>query len=161
MPPLTLELEGDTHIIVTRSFAAPPELVYRAHLDADLLQQWMLGPPGWTMPVCVHDPTPGGAFRYEWANDEGETFTVTGEFLELEPHSRILHRERMHVPDPTPDNVVETRFEAQDGGTLMTQRMTLPDAETRQVMLDQGMEEGMEGSYARLDPLFAEGGASV
>lgn len=155
MAPLTLELEGDQHILVTRRFAAAPELVYRAHTEADLIQQWMLGPPGWTMPVCIHENRPGGAFRYEWANDEGETFVVSGEFIELEPYSRIVHVERMYVPDPTPDNHVETRFEAHEGGTLMTMRMTLPDADTRQMMLETGMEEGMEGSYARLDPLFA------
>jgi hypothetical protein len=57
----------------------------------------------------------------------------------------------MHLPDPTPDTHVETRFAPDGEGTVMTMRMTLPDAETRAAMLATGMEHGMEDSYARLD----------
>src|SRR5277367_2318501 len=52
MSKLTLKTEGDKHVIVTRRFAAPPEAVYRAHTDPKLVQMWLLGPEGWTMPVC-------------------------------------------------------------------------------------------------------------
>ncbi|MBH9787450.1 hypothetical protein FE576_19275, partial [Clostridioides difficile] len=65
--------------------------------------------------------------------------------------SRIVHVERMHLPDPTPDNRIETRFEGDRNGTLMTMRMTLPDAKTRGAMLSTGMEQGMEASYARFE----------
>jgi hypothetical protein len=71
----------------------------------------------------------------------------------LTPFSRIVHVERMHMPDPTPDNRVETRFAPDGSGTLMTMRMTLPDAATRTAMLSTGMETGMEASYARLDSM--------
>jgi hypothetical protein len=57
----------------------------------------------------------------------------------------------MHLPDPTPDNHIETRFEADGAGTRMTMRMTLPDAATRSQMLATGMEGGMEASYVRLE----------
>jgi uncharacterized protein YndB with AHSA1/START domain len=60
----------------------------------------------------------------------------------------------MHLPEPTPDNRVETRFEADGGGTLLVMRMTLPDAETRAAMLKTGMEHGMEASYARLEGML-------
>jgi uncharacterized protein YndB with AHSA1/START domain len=80
---------------------------------------------------------------------------VTGEFIELVPYSRIEHVERMHVPDPTPNNHVVTTFEPDGRGTLMTMRMTLPDAQTRAAMLATGMESGMEASYARFETLFA------
>ncbi len=60
----------------------------------------------------------------------------------------------MHLPDPTPDNHVETRFEAEGASTLMTLRMRLPDAETRAAMLATGMERGMEASYARLERMI-------
>ena len=61
---------------------------------------------------------------------------------------------RLHLPDPTPDNRVETRFEADGAGTLMTMRMTLPDNETRTAMLASGMEHGMAASYDRIETLF-------
>ena len=153
MSKLTLKTEGDKHVVVTRRFAAPPEAVYRAHTEPKLIQKWMLGPDGWTMPVCICEARPGGKIRYEWADGKGGGFYLTGEFVELVPFSRIVHVERMHLPDPCPDNHVETRFEPDGSGTLMTMRMTLPDAQTRAAMLASGMEHGMEASYVRLEAM--------
>jgi uncharacterized protein YndB with AHSA1/START domain len=150
---LTLTTEGDRYVVVTRRFAAAPELVYRAHTEPEIIKQWMLGPEGWTMPVCVNEARPGGKIRYEWTNGESG-FMLTGEFVELVPFSRIVHVERMHLPDPTPDNHVETRFAPDGTGTLLTMRMTLPDAKTREAMLATGMEHGMEASYARLETIL-------
>ncbi len=155
MSKLTLTTEGDRYVVVTRRFAAPPEAVYRAHTEPELIQKWMLGPEGWTMPVCVSDPRPGGKIRYEWTDGKGNGFYLTGEYVELEPPSRIVHIERMHLPDPTPDNRVETRFDPDGDGTRMTMRMTLPDAETRAAMLASGMEHGMEDSYVRLEGMIS------
>ena len=155
MTKLTIRTEGETHVVVTRRFAAPPEAVYRAHTEPKLIQQWMLGPDGYTMPVCISEARPGGRIRFEWRDASGSGgFYLTGEYVELEPHSRIVHVERMHLPDPTPDNHVETRFAADGAGTLMTLRMTLPSAEVREQMLATGMEHGMEASYARLEGIL-------
>ena len=55
MSKLTLKTEGDTHVVVTRRFAAPPKNVYRAHTEPQLLQKWLLGPDGWTMPRPYRD----------------------------------------------------------------------------------------------------------
>ena len=154
MSKLTLKTEDDLHVVVTRGFVAPPDAVYRAHTEPDLIQKWMLGPEGWTMPVCICDARPGGKIRFEWSDGQGGGFYLTGEWLELESFSRLVHVERMHLPEPTPDNHVETQFEPDGvGGTLMTMRMTLPNAETRAAMLATGMEHGMEASYARLDAM--------
>lgn len=159
MSKLALRTEGDTHIVVTRRFAAPPDAVYRAHTDPALIQRWLLGPEGWTMPVCVSEARPGGQMRYEWSNGKGQGFYLTGEYLELEAPRRIVHVERMYLPDPTPDNRVETTFAADGEGTLMTIRMMLPDAQTRAAMLSSGMEHGMEASYVRLEGMIGAAGA--
>jgi uncharacterized protein YndB with AHSA1/START domain len=153
MSKLTLKTEGDRHVVVTRRFAALPEAVYRAHTEPRLIQKWMLGPDGWSMPVCVNDLRPGGAFRYEWSDGKGKGFHITGEFKELDPFSRIVHIERMHLPEPTPDNHIVTTFEKDGTGTLMSMRMTLPDATSRAAMLATGMEHGMEASYVRLEAM--------
>jgi uncharacterized protein YndB with AHSA1/START domain len=129
-------------------------MVFRAHTEPDLIRQWLLGPDGWSMPVCITDPRPGGHFRYEWTNEKGAGFHITGEFSEVTPCSRIVHVERMHLPDPTPDNHIVTTFTADGAGTLMMMRMTLPDAKTRAAILATGMEGGMEASYTRLDTLL-------
>jgi uncharacterized protein YndB with AHSA1/START domain len=154
MRKLTLKTEGDTHVVVTRRFAAPPEAVYRAHTEPALIKKWLLGPDGWSMPVCISEARPGGKIRYEWVNGQGGGFYLTGEYLELEPYCSIVHVERMYLPDATPDNRVETRFDPGGAGTLLTLRMTLPDGETRAAMLATGMEHGMEASYVRLEGMI-------
>ena len=153
MSKMTLKTEGDTHVIVTRHFAASPEAVYHAHTDPELIKKWLLGPEGWSMPVCISEARPGGKIRYEWTNGKGGGFHLTGEYLELNPCSRIVHVERMHLPDPTPDNQVETTFDRDGEGTSLTIRMTLPDEQTRANMLASGMERGMEASYLRLEEM--------
>lgn len=153
MSKLSLETEGESVVVVKRRFLAPPEDVYNAHIDPEIIKQWMLGPEGWTMPVCINEARPGGAIRYEWADGKGGGFYLTGEFIDLDPPRRIVHVERMHLPDVTPDNRVETTFTADGSGTLMVMRMTLPDKATREAMLATGMEQGMEASYERLDEI--------
>jgi uncharacterized protein YndB with AHSA1/START domain len=148
---LTLQTEGDSVVVVKRRFAAPPKALFDAHTKPELIKSWMLGPDGWSMPVCICDAQPGGEIRYEWSDGAGSGFYLTGNFVELDPPHRILHIERMHLPDPTPDNRVETTFTADGSGTLMVMRMTLPDSQTRQAMLASGMESGMETSYQRLE----------
>lgn len=154
MRELTLATEGDLHVVVKRRFAASPDMVFRAHTEPRLIQQWLLGPDGWSMPVCISDPRPGGHFRYEWIHDKGARFHMTGAFIEIVPFSRIVHVERMHLPDPTPNNHIVTTFTDNGSGTLMTMRMTLPDEKTRTAMLATGMEHGMEASYTRLETLL-------
>src|SRR5437588_9346495 len=123
MSKMTLKTEGDTHVIVTRRFVAPPEAVYRAHTDPKLIQKWLLGPEGWTMPVCINEARPGGKIRYEWTNGKGGGFYLTGEFLELKPYNKIVHVDRLHLPDPTPDNPVETTSQPDGPSTLVTIRI--------------------------------------
>ena len=153
MTAMTLALHGDTQVIVTRRFAAPPARVFAAHTDPALLARWMTGPDGWVMTNCQCDARPGGTLRCDWApeGDGAGAFHLTAEFLAVEPHRRIVHVERMFLPDPTPDNHVETTFAPDGTGTLLTMIMTLPDAATREIMLATGMEDGMEASYARLE----------
>lgn len=152
--PMKLVTEGDRHVVVTRHFAAPPEAVYRAHTETALIQKWILGPDGWSMPVCVCEAKPGGKIRYEWSNGQGAGFSLTGEFVSLTPFSRIEHVERMHLPATTPDNHIVTSFAPDGGGTLMTMRMELPNEAARTAMLASGMDKGMEASYARLERML-------
>ena len=143
---MTLETEGDKHVVVTRRFAAPPEAVYRAHTEPKLIQKWLLGPDGWAMPVCINEARPNGKIRYEWTNGEGGGFHLTGEFLELEPYRRIVHVERMHLPNPTPDNHIETRFDPGNGSELRA---------TRKQFLGWSCDD------SRNSPLHGQAGASL
>jgi len=77
--------------------------------------------------------------------------SIQGEFVELTPYSRMVHIERMFYLDATPDYRVETRFDPDGAGTLLTIRMTFASAEARDAMLETGMADGMGETYARLD----------
>lgn len=148
---LEMRAVGDREVVGTRHFAAPPELVYRAHVEPELVKRWLVGSEDWQMTVCDINARPSGSFRYDWVNADGNTMSIQGEFVELTPYSRIVHIERMFFPDATPDYRVETRFDPDGAGTLLTIRMTFASAEARETMLSTGMAEGMEQTYARLD----------
>ena len=77
MSEMVLTTEGDRYVVVTRRFAASPELLYRAHTQPALIQKWLLGPDGWTMPVCMSEARPGGRIRYEWKDGKGSGFHLT------------------------------------------------------------------------------------
>jgi uncharacterized protein YndB with AHSA1/START domain len=106
------------------------------------------------MPVSINEARSGGKIRNEWTDGKGGGFYLTGEYVKLVPFRKIVHVERIHLPVATPDNHIETTFEKDGTGTLMTMRMTLPTTETRAVMLATGMEHGMEASYVRLETLI-------
>ena len=59
-----LTTRGDREIVMTRDFDAPRRLVFDAFTKPELVKQWLLGPPGWSMPVCEIDLRVGGAYRY-------------------------------------------------------------------------------------------------
>ncbi len=157
---LTLIEKGETYVVFARDFAAPPEALFRAHTDPAIVQRWSTGPEGGTMPVCDLDARPGGRFHYGWEH-EGYSFHAEGEFIAIDPPNRIVHVERMHLPQPdgsvmvTPENRIETSFTPTPQGCRMVMRMTVPDSVSLGHMLESGMEGGMEASYARLEPLLA------
>lgn len=156
--PLTIERTSPTTLVVTRHFAAPLQKVWDAHMKPELLRRWCVGPDGWSMPVCENDARPGGALRYEWTSDEtGQGFHVTGTYEVVEPpkdgHARIIHVERMHLPNPTPENRVTTIFETDGEGTRMIMTMEVESAEDMEAMIATGMTDGMESSYRKLDAL--------
>jgi uncharacterized protein YndB with AHSA1/START domain len=144
----------------TRNFAAALERVWAAHTDPQLISQWLAGPDPWTMAVCEVDARPGGAIHYVWQMaDKSASFSLRGRFVTLEAPHRIVHVERMYLPDETPENRVETRFDPDGtGGTAMTLTMQVDDVETMQAMIGSGMTDGMEASYARIDALEGAAG---
>lgn len=154
MSKLEAELVGDTQLRVTRRFAAVPERVFRAHFDAALVKQWMLGPPGWSMPVCEIAPVVGASIRIRWEKSPGETFGMRGAVREIDPPHRSVHTELFEFPGAT-ESVVDTRFVAEGAGTRLELLITYTSREAREAAMGSGMTDGMEASYARIDGLLA------
>lgn len=155
MNKLEMELESDRIAVFRRRFNANPLQVYTAHLDSEIIAQWMTGPPGWHMVSCECDARPNGKFRYEWRNGSEAGFHIAGEFLELDPGKMIRHVEQMFVPDPTPKNEIQTTFTPDGEGTLMLIRIKAPDPESMTAMMNSGMEAGMAMNYQRLADMRA------
>jgi uncharacterized protein YndB with AHSA1/START domain len=149
--PSTIEVTtpSDREIRVTRTFDAPVELVFDCHTKPELVKRWLLGPDGWSMPICEIDLRAGGRYRYVWRNDaDGSEFGVQGEFREIAAPNRIVHVERM---DGVPGEAqITTTFDAAGAQTRFSITMQFESRELRDGALESGMTGGMATSYDRL-----------
>ena len=153
--PVVTQLLDDTRVRISRVVRGTVEQVWRAHFEPALVQQWMLGPEGWTMPVCEISPQAGSTYRYEWAADDGSArFGFEGELLEVAAPHRAVQTERMTGTDG-PGTRNELTLTPAEGGTLLTYLITYPSKELRDEILATGMTDGMESSYVRLESLLA------
>lgn len=146
-----IQLLTDTTVRCSRVVRGTVEQVWRAHHDASLMQRWMLGPDGWTMPVCEVATEVGDTYRYEWESADGDgRFGFEGELLESSAPRRAVTTERMiGLDEPVTRN--EMTLTPTDGGTLLCVVIVYPTMELRDEILATGMVDGMEASYARLE----------
>jgi len=146
------QLLSDTQVRVSRVIRGSPEQVWRAHHAPALMQRWLLGPDGWTMPVCEVGATHvGERYRYEWESADGaQRFGFEGELLESAPPVRAVTTEQMIGMDGPPTRNDLPLTPVQDG-TLLSIVITYPSKELRDMILGTGMTTGMEASYARLE----------
>jgi len=145
------QILNDTQVRIARVIRGPAEEVWRAHHEPELLKRWLLGPDGWTMPVCNVAARVGDSYRYEWEQADGtQRFGFEGEVLESAPPHRAVTTERM-IGMEGPGTTNELTLTPVGAGTLMTLIITYPNAEVRDLVLGSGMTEGMERSYVRLE----------
>jgi uncharacterized protein YndB with AHSA1/START domain len=153
-------LPSEREVKVVRSFRAPRALVYRAYTEPALVRQWMLGPPGWSMPVCEMDVRVGGSYRWRWRSDEGgDEFGFSGTFREVQPQARLVHSERYEPgtvggPMPEGEASITILFSEDSGVTTVTSLMDFGSKKARDGAVSTGMTDGMEQSYVLLDRLL-------
>ena len=150
---------SEREIRVTRVFDAPRRLIFACHTDPALVRRWLLGPPGWTMPVCEIDLRVGGRYRYVWRGGaDGVEFGHCGEYREVAAPERLVHTEWVDGTEGGPDAEALCTLELTeaDGHTRLTQTMRFPTRELRDQALASGMTDGMGASYARLDALLLD-----
>jgi uncharacterized protein YndB with AHSA1/START domain len=155
-------LPSDREVKVTRSFKAARPLVYRAYTEPALVQRWLLGPAGWSMPVCEMDVRVGGRYRWRWrSNTDASEFGFAGTFREVQPPSRLVHTETYDpgsVGDAHPESeaLVTVTFTEDGGFTTVTTLIDFGSKEARDAAVATGMTDGMEESYKLLDTLLNE-----
>jgi len=155
---------SDREIKVTRTFEAPARLVFDFHTKAEHVQRWMLGPPGWSMPICEIDLRVGGAYRHVWRSDEnGAEFGFRGTYRETSAPTRLVHTERMdplpageNTANPDEEALCTLTFVEHGGRTTLTTTMLFSSPEARDQALQSGMTDGMSISYDRLEALMNE-----
>lgn len=157
MKPLKMMTPGDREILLERHFDAPRAFVWRALVEPALVRRWMLGPPGWTMPVCEIDLRVGGAMRFVWANDDGRSMGMTSVFREITPEDSMVATEKFDEDWTGGETVVTQSLHEAEGGTTLRTHILYASQEARDGAKMSGMTDGMEAGYARLDALFAEG----
>ena len=88
-PDTEIIVDKDVPLVrIIREFDAPPEKVFRAHADPELVVQW-LGPRDLTMEIDRHDCRTGGEYRYVHRR-EGEEYFFHGSFHEVRPNELIV-----------------------------------------------------------------------
>src|SRR5512147_171033 len=118
---LRITTPSDQEIAMTRVFDAPRHLVFHAFTKPELVKRWLLGPDGWSMPVCEIDLKVGGKYRYQWRRDkDGMTMATGGEFREIVENQRIVHTEKFDDPWYEGEAVVTTSFDERDGKTTVS-----------------------------------------
>ena len=151
----TFTTPSDHEITVTRVFDAPRELVYEAFTKPEIVRRWLLGPDGWSMPICEMDVRPGGRYRWVWRHDGGGTqFGISGTFHEVVPPERISTTERFEGISH-PETRVTIVLTDEGRGTRMSQTLLYASKEDRDGVLGTGMTSGMEASYSRLAETLA------
>jgi uncharacterized protein YndB with AHSA1/START domain len=145
----------DREIQVTRQFDAPRGMVFDAFTKPELVRRWLLGPPGWTMPVCEIDLRPGGAYRYVWRHDsDGKEMGMGGLFREIVRPERLVATERFDESWYGGEALDTTVFVEEGGATRITITVLYESMEARDTARRSGMERGMAASYDRLEELL-------
>jgi len=148
---------SDCEIVVTRVLNAPRQLVFDAWTNPKYLPQWLLGPEGWTMPVCEVDLRVGGAWRFVWRQADGTEMAMHGVYREITPPERLVSIESWGGDWP---ETVNTLVLAEEGGkTTATITILYPSKEARDAAIKTGMTKGMSISFDRLETYLASLGA--
>jgi uncharacterized protein YndB with AHSA1/START domain len=145
-------LPADDQILITREFAAPKHLVYKAWTTPELVKRWWSSDYGETT-VADIDLRVGGTWRYVMVTKDGAEVAFHGEYREIVPNERIVSTEAYEgAPDADANAAVNTiTFADADGATILTVLVQCPTQDVRDVIIDSGMEVGMQNAYDYLE----------
>jgi len=150
-----VSLPSDREIQITRDFDARRGLVFDAFTKPELVRRWLLGPPGWTMPLCEIDLRVGGPYRYVWRSEkDGSQMAVGGVFREVTPLERLVASEKFDDAWYPGEALDTTVFVETRGITRTTITVLYESQEARDAARRSGMEYGMAAGYDRLEALL-------
>jgi len=152
----TTERKSDREMVVTRSFDAPPRLVFEAWTTPALFRQWWVPKSsGAVLLSCEQDVRVGGSYRLEFAHPQGGApMAFFGRYLEVVPDARLVW-----TNEESEDGAVTTvTFEERDGRTLLVMSELYPSKQALDTAIE-GMGEAMPETFEQLDEFLAGRGA--
>ena len=147
---------SDEEILIVREFDAPKRLVYKAYTTPELVSRWWAGRRG-EVETCEIDLRVGGRWRYAMVAKGDFQVAFHGEFSEIVPDERIVTTEVYEGAPPglrDPINVVT--FEESEGRTTLSILMVLESREVRDMIIDSGMEGGLQEGMDLLEQIARE-----
>ena len=151
----TVTLPTDEQILITREFDAPKHLVFEAFTTPELVKRWWNAKRG-EVTVAEIDLRVGGTWRYVMVADGGFEVGFHGEYREIVPNERIVSTEFFEgVPEGVSEEDATTvntaTFTESDGRTTLTILVQAPNKETRDAIIDSGMEAGLQDAMDLLE----------
>jgi uncharacterized protein YndB with AHSA1/START domain len=156
----TVTFPADEQILITREFDAPKHLVYKAWTTPELVKRWWSGQRG-EVTIAEIDLRVGGMWRYVMVANGGFEVAFHGQYREIVPNERIVTTEVYEgVPEgeelpeaEVPLNTVT--FTEVDGRTTLALLVQTTSKELRDMIIDSGMEVGMQEQMDRLEQVAA------
>jgi uncharacterized protein YndB with AHSA1/START domain len=147
-------LPADNQILIRREFAAPKHLVYRAITEPDLIKRWWHAKRG-DVTLCEHDVTVGGKWRQVQVTPDGIEVGFHGEYREIVPNERIVSTEVFEgAPGGDENGSLNTlTLTEDDARTTMIVLIEYPSKEIRDMVIESGMEAGMQDAYDLLEEI--------
>jgi uncharacterized protein YndB with AHSA1/START domain len=146
-------LPADDQILITREFAAPKHLVYKAWTTPELVKRWWNAKRG-EVTVAEIDLRVGGKWRYAMVTEDGFEVAFHGEYREIVPNERIVSTEVYEgMPEGAPEEgtLNTATFNESNGRTTLTILVQAPTKEIRDAIIDSGMEAGMQDAMDLLE----------
>ena len=147
-----LTLPTDTQIRITREFDAPRHLVWKAWTTPELIMRWWHAKRG-TATVADVDLKAGGRWRWVMITHGGVEVAFHGQYREVVPHERLVYTE-VFEGAPGGDEgavVVTVTFTEREGRTTATMLMDAPSREVRDLIIESGMEDGLQDALELLE----------
>jgi uncharacterized protein YndB with AHSA1/START domain len=149
----TVTLPSDTQILITREFAAPRTLVFKAWTTPDLVKRWWNAKRG-TVTTADIDLRVGGAWRWVMVTDDGFEVAFHGEYREIVPSERLVSTEEYEgAPGIVAVNTLT--LDEMDGRTSMSLLIDHPNKMSRDAVIESGMEDGLQDALDLLEELAA------
>jgi uncharacterized protein YndB with AHSA1/START domain len=147
-----ISLPSDVEARMKRTLSAPRELVFDAWTQPRHITKWMLGPDGWTMPICEVDLRPGGTWRFVWRREDGTEMPMHGVYREIRRPERLVNTE--HWGEPWPETINTLLLTDKNGETEISLTILYPSKAARDAAIQTGMKDGAEMSFDRLEMLL-------